>query len=528
MPNIYIEKIDVTNSVFLSKFSLDFNPQLNSIIGGRGSGKSTILEYLRWALCDQTGSFGNDDEKSEIARKRSSLIEKTLKTVSGEVRIFFMVNGTRHIVKRNPSAEDVLLKIGDEEFQSVRPKQIEDLLPIQAYSQKQLSSVSMKSDELRRFIEQPISEEIEDIESKISSASKDVKSSYEKLSQYRALRSELNKNEVEINSFKKQVEQLRSGLKGVSDEDRKTLERAKCYVNEKNRFDEVDIEYSSILAGIQSLKDTVDGYIGAGDSDATYENIKILESLGGERRGYLMALSGSVGELINIHSESHSKIESCREEWKVVRDEFEKKYKEAKEKSSSSKTTLTAIKELEEKLEKLELLVRQKRSKISGSEVTENDFVSTYEHFIKLQEEKTEKLKSSTALFTELSDGLIEADFKKSIDADKLAEEINKTFSAFSLNIQKPKGIKLAEDVSISDHPVKRWCSIMLEMKSLSEFNLLPDAKDELPHTPILDSAGFTPANKRKISESLSSEGFLILATIELEFLPVFYYLRML
>lgn len=525
LPNIYIEKIDVTNSVFLSKFSLDFNPQLNSIIGGRGSGKSTILEYLRWALCDQTGSFGNDDEKSEIARKRSSLIEKTLKAVSGEVRIFFMVNGTRHIVKRNPSAEDVLLKIGDEEFQSVRPKQIEDLLPIQAYSQKQLSSVSMKSDELRRFIEQPISEEIEDIESKISSASKDVKSSYEKLSQYRALRSELNKNEVEINSFKKQVEQLRSGLKGVSDEDRKTLERVKCYVNEKNRFDEVDIEYSSILAGIRSLKDTVDGYIRAGESDVTYENIKILESLGTERRGHLMALSKSVGELINTHSESHSKIESIREQWKVVRDEFEKKYKEAKEKSSSSKTTLTAIKDLEEKIEKLELLVRQKRSKISGSEVTENDFVSTYEHFIKLQEEKTEKLKSSTALFTELSDGLIEADFKKSIDAEKLAEEINKTFSAFSLNIQKPKGIKLAEDVSISDRPVNRWCSIMLEMKSLSEFNLLPDAKDELPHTPILDSAGFTPANKRKISESMSSEGFLILATIELEFLPVFYYL---
>ena len=355
--NIYIEKIDVTNSVFLSKFSLDFNPQLNSIIGGRGSGKSTILEYLRWALCDQTGSFGNDDDKSEIARKRSSLIEKTLKTVSGEVRIFFMVNGTRHIVKRNPNAEDVLLKIGDEEFQSVRPKQIEDLLPIQAYSQKQLSSVSMKSDELRRFIEQPISEEIEDFESKIANASNEVKSSYEKLSQYRALKSELNKNEVEINSFKKQVEQLRSSLKGVSDEDRKILERAKSYVNEKNRFDEVEIEYSEILSGIKSIKDTVDGYIRAGHSNGTYENVKILDSLDQERRDYLNRLSKGIGELLSNHSVSHGKIEAVREEWKVVRDEFEKKYKEAKEKSSSSKATLTAIRELEEKIEKLELLL---------------------------------------------------------------------------------------------------------------------------------------------------------------------------
>lgn len=525
LPNIYIEKIDVTNSVFLSKFSLDFNPQLNSIIGGRGSGKSTILEYLRWALCDQTGSFGNDDDKSEIARKRSSLIEKTLKAVSGEVRIFFMVNGTRHIVKRNPNAEDVLLKIGNEEFQSVRPKQIEDLLPIQAYSQKQLSSVSMKSDELRRFIEQPISEEIEDFEFKIANASNEVKSSYEKLSQYRVLKSELNKNEVEINSFKKQVEQLRGSLKGVSDEDRKILERAKSYVNEKNRFDDVEIEYSEILSGIKSIKDTVDGYIRAGHSNGAYENVKILDSLDQERRDYLNRLSKGIGELLSNHSVSHGKIEAVREEWKVVRDEFEKKYKEAKEKSSSSKATLTAIRELEEKIEKLELLVRQKRSKISGSEVTDADFISTYERFIGLQEEKTDKLKSSTALFTKLSDGLIEADFKKSIDSEKLAEEINKAFSAFSLNIQKPKGVKLADDVATSDRPVRRWLSIMLEVKALSEFNFLPDAKEELPHTPILDSAGFTAANKRKISEALSSEGFLLLATIELEFLPVLYYL---
>lgn len=127
------------------------------------------------------------------------------------------------------------------------------------------------------------------------------------------------------------------------DEDKKTLERAKCYVNEKNRFDEVDIEYSSILTGIQSLKDTIDGYVGDGDSDVTYENIKILEPLNNERRNYLGSLSGQIEILISSHAESHKKVEAFREEWKVIRDDFEKKYKEAKEKSSSSKATLNEI-----------------------------------------------------------------------------------------------------------------------------------------------------------------------------------------
>ena len=54
--------------------------------------------------------------------------------------------------------------MGDGEFQGVRPKQIQDLLPVQAYSQKQLSSISIRSDELKRFIEQPISKAIEEID----------------------------------------------------------------------------------------------------------------------------------------------------------------------------------------------------------------------------------------------------------------------------------------------------------------------------------------------------------------------------
>jgi len=526
IPNIYIEKIDVTNSVFLSNFNLDFNPQLNSIIGGRGTGKSTILEYIRWALCDQTESFGSEDEKSEITRKRNSVIEKTLKSVSGEVRIFFMVNGTRHIVKRNSNAEDVLLKIGEEEFQSVRSQQIKDLLPIQAYSQKQLSSVSMKSDELKRFIEQPISEEIEDIEFQIAAASKKVKSSYDQLSQYRTLKSELNKNEIEITSFKKQVENLRDSLKGVSDENKKILDRAKNYVNEKNRFDEVALEYTTILDSINALRDTINRYAEKSSvSESNIENKAILDMLESERSSYLKKLSVKIEAITQEHTDSFEKIEDSRAKWEVIRDEFKKKYKEAKEESSSSKTTLASIKELEEKIEKLELIVRQKRSQASPSETTEEMFMAIFNNFFRLQEEKTKKLKSSTELFTSLSDGLIQADFTKTINVDQLADKINKTFSTFSLNIQKSKGKKIAEEISVSDQPARKWREIIIELKSLIEFNLLPDAKEELPLTPIFDSMGFTITNKRKISEALYSEGLLTLATIELEFLPKFYYL---
>ncbi len=525
IPNIFIEKVDVTNSAFLSKFDLDFNPQLNSIIGGRGSGKSTILEYLRWTLCDQTETFGKDEAKTEIERKRNTLIEKTLKEVGGEVRIFFVVNGTRHIIKRNPKTESVLLKVGEEEFQRVRPQQIQALLPIQAYSQKQLSSISIRSEELKRFIEQPISKAIEEIDLKIEDVLAEVKSSYNNLSKSKSLQAELKKSEIEINSFKQQIEKLRAGLKGISDSDKKTLDRAKYFVNEKNRFDEVRLEYSSIKSSIQSLKATVVNCNSETEGQGTeYENSTILNSLNNERGSYLGDLLKKVETLESHHTSSDDRINKSHQDWGGIRDAFKADYAKAKEKSTSSQVTLEAIKELEEKIDKLDLIIREKRTQLSAINMTDEEFSIIYQNFTDFQILKTEKLKSSTKLFSELSDGLISADFTKTIDVIKLSGEIMSTFSSYSLNIQKGRGVQLSEIVSTSPDPVKKWSNVVFEIKSLSEFNISPDSQEELPHTPILDSAGFTLSNKKNICEGLASEGVLKLATILLDFLPKFYY----
>ena len=525
IPNIYIEKIDVTNSAFLSKFELDFNPQLNSIIGGRGSGKSTILEYLRWVLCDQTEKFGSDEAKTEIERKRNSLIEKTLKEVGGEVRVFFNVNGTRHIIKRDPKSEEVQLKIGNDDFQSVRPSQISNLLPIQAYSQKQLSSISIRPEELKRFIEQPISNEIEEIDKKIENASKKTRADYLKLSSSKKIESDIKNNSLETKSFKLQIEELKSGLKGISEDDKKTIDRAKFFVNEKNRLDEINLEYSTISDGISGLKELAEKLNGINlDENIKFENIEKFKLINDERNKYLKELLNNLINLEKNHSDSDITIEKLINEWAILKIEFEKEYLKAKEKTTSSQATLNSIKELEGKLEKLELNVRQKKVELSSFTVTEEDFLKSINDFIHLQELKISKLKDSTELFTTLSDRLIKVDFSKIINTDKLSASLVILFSASSLNIPKAKSVHISELLSDSQEPLKKWLEIILEFKLLSEFNINPEAQNEYPHTPILDSAGFSSANKKKIAENLNSNGFLDLATITIGFLPKFKY----
>ena len=101
MPAVAIKGISTTNSSFLGPFNLEFNPQYNSLIGGRGTGKSTILEYLRWALCDQPPLDLAESEIPNYEARRSRLIDNTLKPVHATVDVWFEVNGVPHTVRRD-------------------------------------------------------------------------------------------------------------------------------------------------------------------------------------------------------------------------------------------------------------------------------------------------------------------------------------------------------------------------------------------------------------------------------------------
>ena len=147
LPSVRITRIEVSNSKFLGPIILDFNPQYNAIIGGRGTGKSTILEYIRWALCDQPPSSSNSggDELADFQRRRQTLIEGTLLPLDAVVDISFLLNGVSHIVRRKASGE-LTLKIGDATFQACTEQNVRELLPVRAYSQKQLSAVGARLD----------------------------------------------------------------------------------------------------------------------------------------------------------------------------------------------------------------------------------------------------------------------------------------------------------------------------------------------------------------------------------------------
>src|SRR3989344_2453159 len=288
LPNLWITSVSVTDSKFLGPVDLDLNQQYNAIIGGRGTGKSTILEYLRWGLCDQpVESEGMDI----VQTKRKNLIDNTLQKFDGEVHVEFLLNDVPHIVKRNSKKQEILLKIGDGEFTPATEQQVRNLLPIQAYSQKQLSSVGVRIDELKRFVELPIKQELDQIRSDVRDTEAKMRSAYGDLIRMKEIETEVDKNNVEIVSSTEQLGKLRKSLKGLSKEDQKTIDQKAKYDNEE-----------AIIEGLKNQLETTQDHVG--------NLVKALESEEVEEEEVELENKALIGRIQTKYASKFTEIEA--------------------------------------------------------------------------------------------------------------------------------------------------------------------------------------------------------------------------
>jgi type III restriction enzyme len=229
LPGTVVTELRVSNSKFLGPIGLAINPQYNALIGGRGTGKSTCLEYLRWALCDQPPELADDDDMPNHAARRARLIEQTLEPFGANIEVDFVLNGISHMIRRYAETGRVQLKIGDRELKDATPEEIRALLPIEAYSQRQLSSVGVRLDELTRFVTAPIRERLGETATKAEEIAAQARQNYADLQRQRALERTVSQENLALASLTQQAKNMREGLTGLKDEDRDCLAQRPGY-----------------------------------------------------------------------------------------------------------------------------------------------------------------------------------------------------------------------------------------------------------------------------------------------------------
>ncbi|GAB6284895.1 MAG: AAA family ATPase [Methanoregula sp.] len=126
------------------EFKCNFNPWLNTIVGGRGTGKSTILELIRISLDrkeELPKSLENDFKKySEISISRES---EGLLTNETEVELIIRKDGIRFKINWQSATQEA--HISEEknlDVWEIVEGNIKQRFPIQIFSQKQIFELS--------------------------------------------------------------------------------------------------------------------------------------------------------------------------------------------------------------------------------------------------------------------------------------------------------------------------------------------------------------------------------------------------
>ncbi len=527
VPETYIANVSVSNSSFLGPVDLELNPQYSALIGGRGTGKSTILEYIRWALCDQPPANDQDDAPNYQAR-RARLIDKTLRPLNATVQVGYILNGVPHLIRRSSVDGAVQMKIGTAEFRPCSEEEVRALLPIQAYSQKQLSDVSVRVDELTRFITAPIKGDLDRLERNASDRANRIRESYATRQRFRELSRVLGNRVLEEQSITEQASVLRESLSGLTEDDRRLLEQGKDYAAANSQVNAWRAGAGTIRQKADELAQIVQGQIKTlqPSPDQPADEREVLEQARAaydtllqttlSAIGNLSAAAKSVGE-VDVDAPDGS---SPWANWDSRYQAFQDRYHAAVQRSSSHTEKLQQLGALEERVRELAAETTRTRELLATLASADANYIAARDEWLTAQGQQDSLIERECAALTQRSGGAIRVSIRRYADSAAFVELLRQGLSGS--RVQGNKIEALGDAITKAENPRAIWLQIVDDLEKLAEYEPGNSPTDGQPTVAALMSAGLTANDLNRIAQTLQPDTWLSLLLTPIQSVPVY------
>jgi energy-coupling factor transporter ATP-binding protein EcfA2 len=164
-PNVHaayaIEAITVSKAKYLGRpnpFTVQLNPWLNAVIGGRGTGKSTLVDFFRLALRREAELKGDDETSLRAVFDRRMRVppgrdEEGLLTGDTEIYVTYRKDGEQFILTWDAHNHYAPITRLDPSGSVAEEGDVRERFPIRIYSQKQLFDLAKKPNALLTVID---------------------------------------------------------------------------------------------------------------------------------------------------------------------------------------------------------------------------------------------------------------------------------------------------------------------------------------------------------------------------------------
>lgn len=409
MPQTALLSLEVSGSSFLKDITVPLNPQFNVLIGGRGTGKSSILQYISWAL----GKDAEEKKKIEL----ESFIKNTLGP-EGRVLLVATKNGVRYQIERTLS--DYKIKIGNQDWAVTTNKNIVDILQADAFSQKELSKHEKnRTDQLTQLIEYSINDALNSAKRQLrenGDGIKEASTTFETLVHSQRAMEEIAN---QIKSINEQLTKLSNELSDVPEEDKKILRDHNLIQNEKQVLTRSSTQLGALKEAIDQLLVSVDL------TDLEVESAGILNE-------------GHITSFINAHNEvlqsirkklqeavapDNAALSAAIEAIYTLHHQYDEKYEAAKSRQSRFETTIRAIEQLRHQLKVLIEDRTRIQSIIDKNKTITGKLWRLYHWRNRKNIENWEMVKVAKSAIVEKSDGTLQIELSSLSEIDHIVQK---------------------------------------------------------------------------------------------------------
>ena len=271
-PDYFIQSIEVDKAKYIGRsepLNCRFSPFLNTIIGGRGRGKSTLLEFMRLVLRRDKDI---PDPLVRDSRKYFEVGDANLLIEGSKISLIYRKGEVRYRLNWSSTPDYPSLEVGkDDGTWESFDGEIKSLLPVRIYSQKQIFELAKKPSALIRIIDEAPKVDA----AKFKTRKRDLENRYK---QIESKRRELNDKIAEesrlrgeFNDLARQIAQIeKSGHKEV-------LQNYRERQQQLNELDSLESKWKNMC---NLLSETLDSIVPA-DFNAQHfsEHTNILSTL---------------------------------------------------------------------------------------------------------------------------------------------------------------------------------------------------------------------------------------------------------
>ncbi|MCK5941802.1 MAG: AAA family ATPase [Planctomycetes bacterium] len=517
LPRVFVTRVEISSSEFLGKRDLFLNRQFNALIGGRGTGKSTVLEYLRWALCDQGSGAPDGQAAPDYEKRTASLIEKTLASVGGMVSVFVSVNGVAHVVRRRTEKGGGLsLKVGDDPFRDTAEDEVRRLLPVDAFSQKELSSLGGRADEMRRFLARGIEGDLDAVDADLRDSADQLRAAHARLQNSRVLRAEERTLAGAEESLKQQIEKIKLSVSGLSESDAKLVASADLFREEVRVLEAWRSEMGTACRELERLRDVLAKMpsdvarlpeLPDGDEFRTMRDAlaREYEAMRSQVEAWVADLSAARGPEA---AESATRFSAFREGSRKVEERvaaMQADYEKAKARMEVHATALKDLEELRAKLSERQRDLAERRQQLQELTAVESAFERVAGEWLAAVRRRGELLLEEASRLETRADGMVRTVVRPAAGFQELGQQLSDAIRGSRVRGDRIDAI--VAEVCQADDPLFVWLEVLRELESLTLLKGRDGAP--IPDLPRLRAAGFSDKDLRAVAEQMSSDMWL-------------------